>query len=154
MCCGKTIGTRYDDFTHEEFAMFDFARKVGARGLVVASIAAGAALISSPADARGGYHGGGGWHGGGWGCCSVGIGFYDPWWPGYYPGYWGAGYPYYGTPSVTVVQQPVAAPQAPVQAAPQSYYYCDNPAGYYPYVQSCSLAWRQVPVVPTAPPGQ
>ena len=135
--------------------MFDFARKVGARGLVVVAIAAGAALISAPADARGGYHGGG-WHGGGWGCCAIGLGFYDPLWPGYYAGYWGPGYPYYASPPVTVIQQqPMAAPQAPVQAAPQSYYYCDNPAGYYPYVQSCSQPWRQIPAVPAAaPPGQ
>ena len=133
--------------------MFDFARKVGARGLVVAAIAAGAVLTSSPADARGyGYRGG--WHGGGWGCCAIGLGFYDPLWPGYYAGgYWGPGYPYYATPPVTVVQQPMPA-QAPLQAAPQSYYYCDNPGGYYPYVQSCSVPWRQVPATPMAQPGQ
>ena len=27
----------------------------------------------------------------------------------------------------------------------QSYYYCDNPQGYYPSVQSCSTPWREVP---------
>jgi hypothetical protein len=135
--------------------MFDFARKVGARGLLVAAIAAGALLTSSPADARGGYRGGG-WHGGGWGCCAIGLGFYDPLWPGYYAGgYWGPGYPYYATPPVTVIQQQPPQAQAPIQAAPQSYYYCDNPGGYYPYVQSCSTPWRQVPATPAAaPPGQ
>ena len=118
--------------------MFDFARKVAARGLVVAAIAACAALISTPADARG-YHGGG-WHGGGWGW-GVGVGLYDPWWPGYYPGY----YPYYPDPQVTVIQQ--APPQA-VQAAPPVYYYCDSPGGYYPYVQQCTTPWRPVPATP------
>lgn len=119
--------------------MFDLARKVAARGLVVAAIAAGAALISTPADARG-WHGGG-WHGG-WS-----VGFYGPgpWWPGYYAGYWGPEYPYYpDTPQVTVIQQPAAA----AQAAPPVYYYCDNPAGYYPYVQQCGIPWRQVPATP------
>lgn len=37
-----------------------------------------------------------------------------------------------------------APPPAPV------WYYCDNPQGYYPYVQACSSGWRQVP---QAPPG-
>jgi len=132
--------------------MFDLARKVGARGLLVAAIAAGAALVSSPAAAQhhGGYHGGyhgHGWHHGGWGWgfgVGLGVGLYDPWWPGHYAGYWDYPYyPYYADPPVTVIQQ---APT--VQAAPQSYYYCDNPAGYYPYVQQCSIPWRQVPVTP------
>ncbi|HMA50557.1 MAG TPA: hypothetical protein VKP60_12435 [Magnetospirillaceae bacterium] len=125
--------------------MFDLVRKVGTRGLLVAAIATGAALLSSPADARG-WHGGGGWHGG----VYVGIGgLYDPWWPGYYPGYWGPGYyPYYADPPVTVIQQaPVAqAPVAP--AGPPTYYYCDNPAGYYPYVQQCGTPWRPVAATP------
>jgi hypothetical protein len=136
----------------QEFAMFDLVRKVGTRGLLVAVIAAGAALLSFPADARDWHGGGGGWHGHGGGFHShvfVGIGgFYDPWWPGYYPGYWGAGYPYYADPPVTVIQQAPAA-QAPVApAAPPTYYYCDNPAGYYPYVQQCTMPWRPVAATP------
>ena len=32
--------------------------------------------------------------------------------------------------------------------APVSYwYYCTDPAGYYPYVSQCTKAW--IPVVPT-----
>jgi hypothetical protein len=38
-----------------------------------------------------------------------------------------------------------------IQSAPESsnnpanyWYYCENPAGYYPYVQSCSKGWMQV----------
>lgn len=148
--------------------MFDLARKYGVRSLALASIAAAVALTADPAGAAGygshgggggyhggGYHGGGGYrggyhHGGGWGWglglglgLGVGLGaaYYDPWWPGYY-----SAYPYYADAPVTVVQ-----PQAaPVQAAPaaSTYYYCDNPAGYYPYVQNCSQPWRQVPVTP------
>jgi hypothetical protein len=37
--------------------------------------------------------------------------------------------------------------------APQYWYYCQSPNGYYPYVQACSTAWRQVPTAPQmAPP--
>ena len=125
--------------------MFDLARKVGARGLLVAAIAAGTALLSTPAAAQ--HHG---WHGG----VYVGLGgFYDPWWPGYYPGYWGPAYPYYADPPVTVIQQAPAA-QAPVMQAapPATYYYCDNPAGYYPYIQKCLVPFRPVPAAPPPPP--
>jgi hypothetical protein len=54
-------------------------------------------------------------------------------------------YPYpdpYLPPAVVV--QP--GPSGPAPA--QYWYYCDNPPGYYPYVTSCSTAWRQVPVTP------
>lgn len=145
--------------------MFDFVRKYGPRGLALVAITA-AAIAAAPADAQGhgGFHGGGGWHGGGyhhgggWGW-GVGVGFYDPWWPGYY----GAGpygyYPYYGygEAPVTVIEQPMVGAQQQVQQAPApaTYYYCDDPAGYYPYVQNCGKPWRAVPAVPqgaTPPP--
>ena len=32
-----------------------------------------------------------------------------------------------------------------------TWYYCDEPAGYYPYVTSCRRAWRPVASVPQAP---
>lgn len=39
------------------------------------------------------------------------------------------------------------------QAAPGPYwYYCSNPPGYYPYVQSCATPWQPVPPTPPAPP--
>jgi hypothetical protein len=97
-------------------------------------------LLADPAEARGFRHG---FY---WG---VGVGYWGPWWPGYWGGWpYYPYYPYdydYGYPaatSVTVVQQP------PANAAPPAYYYCDAPAGYYPYVASCSKPWRQVPVTP------
>lgn len=35
---------------------------------------------------------------------------------------------------------------------PGSYwYYCSNPAGYYPYVQSCGTPWQPVPATPPQP---
>ena len=41
------------------------------------------------------------------------------------------------------------------QAAPQVWYYCPEPAGYYPYVQNCTQAWVSVdPRTVAPPPGQ
>jgi hypothetical protein len=51
---------------------------------------------------------------------------------------------YYAPPPV------VYAPPPPTPVAPQAqtWYYCDNPQGYYPYVSNCSSGWRQVPARP------
>lgn len=43
-----------------------------------------------------------------------------------------------------IVQQPPPASPAPVQM----WYYCDNPAGYYPYVATCQTPFRPVPATP------
>jgi len=106
----------------------------------------------------GGGHVGGGWHGGwhggwgwGWGV-GIGIGLWDPFfwgWP-YYPWGWPYAYDYYGPAyyyaAPTVIE---TAPVAP--GVGPSWYYCDNPQGYYPYVQSCVNPWRQVPATPPPP---
>ena len=44
-------------------------------------------------------------------------------------------------------------PQEGAPSANNYWYYCTDPAGYFPYVQSCNKAW--MPVVPQAvpPPG-
>lgn len=58
-------------------------------------------------------------------------------------------YPTYIPPAV-VVQQ---APPMPAEMPPAQYwYYCDNPQGYYPYVASCNVPWRGVPVAPQTAP--
>ncbi|MBI3265029.1 MAG: hypothetical protein HYZ58_18030 [Acidobacteria bacterium] len=44
----------------------------------------------------------------------------------------------------TSVQPPPAQP-----SAQPSWYYCENPRGYYPYVQQCPGGWQ--PVAPTPP---
>ncbi len=54
---------------------------------------------------------------------------------------------------VVVQQQPTEYIQQPQVAPPQGldpnyWYYCQNPAGYYPYVQNCD-SWQQV--TPTPP---
>lgn len=125
----------------------------------------------------GGHHGGyyGGRHGGyygsryggyyGWGAY-LGSALY--WgWPNYGYGY--AGYPYYSSyPYYSYGQYPVydSAPPVyvePAQSANQSrqappaaqnlWYYCTDPAGYYPYVQNCKVQWVKV-VPPPAPSGE
>ena len=77
---------------------------------------------------RGGhwYHG---WHGGryGWWLGGPGLAwtYYDnPWW-GSYPDY-----DYYD------YSQPYAS---------QTWYYCSDPTGYYPYVTQCNTGWQSVP---------
>ena len=64
-------------------------------------------------------------------------------------------YPYPTVVSeVTFAEPAVVAPPAPT--AP-TYYWCDNPRGYYPAVQSCGMPWRPVAAAPPAanapPPG-
>jgi hypothetical protein len=103
----------------------------------------------------GGYRGG--WYGPSVGVY-VGVPAYAAWGGWGYPSYPGAVYdpsaaiPYPAdAPPSTGSFTPPDAEQAP---APSSdWYYCANPAGYYPYVQQCSSGWT--PVAPQgAPPGQ
>jgi hypothetical protein len=41
---------------------------------------------------------------------------------------------------------------APLSGAQQYWYYCTNPAGYYPYVPQCATTWQAVPANPPASP--
>ncbi len=110
---------------------------------------------------RGGYYGGyygGGYYGGYWG---PGVGVYlgGPWYWGAWPYAWYDAYPYtygyrYAPYPVYVPQDSAYVEQVPSPAEPQTqsaapgptnyWYYCTDPAGYYPYVQSCTKAWMQV----------
>ena len=116
-------------------------------GSLALALAGGTVLLPPPAYARG--HGGGWGWGVGWGLLGVGLGV-DALlgWPGYYYPY--GPYPYYGPAAspITVVQ-PVPAAVTP---AAQSWYYCDKPKGYYPYVRSCQSAWQPVSPTPPAAP--
>jgi hypothetical protein len=58
-------------------------------------------------------------------------------------------YPTYVPPAIVVQQAP---PVPSGQPPAQYWYYCDNPAGYYPYVASCNSGWRPVPAVPPPSP--
>lgn len=75
-----------------------------------------------------------------------------PGWRWYYPppSYY---YPY---PSVPVIVVPAPPPvyiergevQPAAPPAPADWYYCQNPAGYYPYVRECPVGWQRVPAQP------
>lgn len=77
------------------------------------------------------------------------------WHNGRYGWWWFAGglwyfydtpvYPYPGYVSDYYADDETYAP------GPGYWYYCPNPPGYYPYVQSCSTPWQPVP--PAPPPG-
>ena len=137
--------------------------------IVTMAFASGSAMAQGQAAHVGSWHGGGGsWHGGGWhgGWYGPRVGVFVG-----YPGYWGAwGYPYYypysaySPYSVYAPSEPAVyvQPQPAPDAAPTStnyWYYCTEPAGYFPYVQNCSKAWMQVvpqrgPNAPNAMPAQ
>ncbi len=73
----------------------------------------------------------------------VSIGpYWDPYWTPYaYP-------PVVVAPPPPVFVQP-APPVAVQPPTPPSWYYCDDPQGYYPYVRQCPGGWR--PVAPPPP---
>jgi hypothetical protein len=81
---------------------------------------------------HGGFHGGYFHHGYGYGVypglgLGLALGAAYPWdW-----GYYGPDYGYYS------YSEPYAAGQ--------SWYYCSNPPGYYPYVTQCYAPWQVVP---------
>ena len=108
--------------------------------------------------ARGGHRG----HGGHKGHVGVDIllgaglvGMYYPYYshyPYYYDRYPYYPYSYYTAPPVIIDRQPqeyiVRPDPEPEETA--YWYYCQNPKGYYPYVQRCPNGWMKV--VPSAPP--
>lgn len=56
-------------------------------------------------------------------------------------------YPSYYQAPMTIA--PPALPVPPPTPVPTSYWhYCANPAGYYPYVAQCAVAWQRVAAVP------
>ncbi|MEO7853191.1 MAG: hypothetical protein ABIR94_13185 [Rubrivivax sp.] len=108
-----------------------------------------------------------GWGGGYWGPRAAfywgAPALWGPAWP-----WWGAwplavgtvySYSYNVAPLLTeptaqtqlFVQQQAPAPAAPATAPNGYWYYCTQPAGYFPYVKDCTEPWLKV--IP-APPGQ
>jgi hypothetical protein len=112
--------------------------RIGRALAITAALLCATALSQPNLAYAGGFHGGGGgFHGGGFGGFHgggfhgdrfhdnrffFGGSFGDPGW-GYYPDY---GYDDYTQPS-------------------QTWYYCSDPAGYYPYVTQCNTGWQSVP---------
>lgn len=122
------------------------------------------ASLAADAWAGGRFYGGGRFHGGvrygprvgvfigppvvfggfGYGAPVYGSSFYGPSLYGapYY------GYPYYAPPAVVAATPPVYVQQGgqPVDPSTQaSWYYCADPAGYYPTVADCPGGWQAVP---------
>jgi hypothetical protein len=99
-----------------------------------------------------GYHGGHGWKGhgyyGGYGWKGVGVSIgVGPYWGPYgYPYAYSYGYPYPYSPQIYVQPSQPLSIQPP--SPPPVWYYCENPQGYYPYVQQCPDGWRTVPQSP------
>lgn len=76
---------------------------------------------------------------------SIGIGIGAPYY-GWSPGWWG-----YPPPVVVAVPPPppvVVVPAQPLAPPVAYWYYCYNPAGYYPQVQTCPGGWTPVPAQP------
>ena len=113
----------------------------------------------------GGRHGGhysgryGGYYGGsyGWGLYVGSPWYWDwPWYSGYryYPPYAYGPYAAYDPPTV-YIEAPRADAATEAPAAPANlWYYCTEPAGYYPYVQNCNVAWLKVVPPPSGPTGK
>jgi hypothetical protein len=121
---------------------------------VYAMLIMSATALSFNAAAGPHHHGGG--HHGGYYRGHPGIGFYfgSPYYPRPYYPYSPYYYPYYPPEIVTVpVDPPVyiererSVPQ-PQQLEEGYWYYCNNPAGYYPYIKECADGWRQVEPTP------
>lgn len=55
-------------------------------------------------------------------------------------------------PAPVVVEPPAPTYQQPPQATQQYWYYCQDPPGYYPYVQQCPRGWQPVSPTPKAGP--
>lgn len=51
-----------------------------------------------------------------------------------------------GYPPPSNYQRPMQQSSTP--PAQKGWYYCDNPRGYFPDIESCNTKWRQVPVSP------
>ncbi len=68
---------------------------------------------------------------------------------GYYPPQNG-----YSTPNSYPPPPPPDSMQQSNQPQQQTWYYCDNPQGYYPDVETCNDQWRPVPGSPSGPAGQ
>ena len=57
-------------------------------------------------------------------------------------------YPYPDPYTPPVVVQVPTTPAVPPQAQAPNWYYCAQPAGYYPYVAACPGGWQTVPAPP------
>jgi hypothetical protein len=134
--------------------------RIGKVAAIAAVLLCGTAL-SQPNPAIAGPNGGGGFHGGGGGFHGGGVGGFHGGFAGAHAGFgarhdgfgehhdrdgrffgglglggWPYGWDYSPDYGYYDYSQPYSAP---------AWYYCANPAGYYPYVQQCYTSWQTVP---------
>lgn len=125
-------------------------RKLVAGALVSLSLAAG---WIAPAQARDRVH----WSIG-IGVPVYGYGWDDGWYGGWQPGWYGPAWTYAPPIVMQAPPQRIEVQNLPLGPAPPSYwYYCSNPAGYYPQIATCPGGWAQVlaqpaPAAPSANP--
>lgn len=120
--------------------------------LTISVLLCSSVIYADPHHHRGEHYGSGyrGYHRG----PSVGFYFGSPSYSRPYYAYpYQPYYPYYPPTIVTVpVNPPVyieRSPPQPAQPLESGYwYYCNEPEGYYPYVQECPNGWRQVDPIP------
>jgi hypothetical protein len=100
----------------------------------------------------GGFHGGGfhagGFHGGGF----HGDGFHDRGFGRFRGGFGVLGWPYYAYPYGSDYYPDYGSDYYPdygygwgQYGNSYTWYYCSDPAGYYPYVAQCNTGWQAVP---------
>jgi len=120
--------------------------------LIAMATAVAVAPTPAMAQSHGGFHGHeiGGfaghdahvWQGGHW---------FHGWHGERFGWWWTFGGPWWWYPAPTYPYPDPYVPPVVVGPAPaQTWYYCDNPAGYYPYVATCNGDWRPVPATPPA----
>ena len=93
---------------------------------------------------HGGHHHHGGYYYGGW----YGAAYYGWGWGWGWP--WYAGYPYYAYAYPVYEPAPVGYGEIIPPAPATLWYYCNEPAGYYPYVERCNVPWIGVSPQPQA----
>jgi len=135
--------------THSLRFVNDKPVRLSPRAAVVLAVALLIAMMQ-PQTARaqhggggGGWHGGGAWNGGSW---------HQGWYGSRFGWWWVV--PDFGWFAYDTPVYPYPDPDAYTQAmsAIPYWYYCQDPAGYYPYVMQCSGPWQPVPAQPAPAP--
>jgi len=117
--------------------------------IIILALELAAACLTGSAEGRGFVRGSGGFRGG----PRVGV-FIGPRFGWYGPDCYPYAFSYYPCCAYPPPAYAFAAPPegSTSTAQGQTWYYCDDPKGYYPYVSKCSHAWQAVPALPPPPP--
>src|SRR4051794_20045855 len=116
------------------------------RPMIATAVAlSGLLALTQPSPASAAHGGGGGFHGGGGGFHGGGGGEFHRGFGGFHGGRFGAAAvagPYFygwgGDPFQSYGD-------SEGYTSSEYWYYCQDPAGYYPYVSQCNTAWQPIP---------